>query len=368
LALNPDPYRDQADDFIDQALGTIADASASAEAAEIDRFKIETYLGSEAQQHGNVKDWQADEGPGYRSFIAKRKNRDELQRLGVDRQTLKGINSLFTDSYKAAAGGDLEKAEALRKQAVAAAEEAGVADLISGDHFKEKKIGGRAGKQLSSPMGQIVGEKLDYASDIQDPTSPETKALFKALEGDALAEIYAGETAAGRALATEERSMQRTIRDASAMHGGARSFTGEAAIAARSSERFGGLQANVHLTAGIARAKVHGEAARFYQDYRQALASDAVSGAQAYVQNLAFVNTNYQMLQATFASKSADIQMQAAQFETAFAGLVFQANEDRMNLKRRLAFEEKKAKGEAAMSFWSSVTGSVGGAATSAML
>lgn len=178
-------------------------------------------------------------------------------------------NELMQQAENAARAGNMEEADALKKQAQ---------EMIGGLTAQAQRgynlttdARTAALQKAGSAQGRIVGGLLKTARGFMDPESSESQGFRRSLtEG------------AERSIAAESRQAQRQIRDLGMVRGAGRSATAQQAIAARSAEEF-----------AAQRAQVHTEANQFFQTFRLGFAKDAVQTAQDWVNNASGVRDAY---------------------------------------------------------------------------
>jgi hypothetical protein len=347
-------------DYFEDGLGMVEGQMGEQSALEQRRAQLEHGLGSDVQlDHDGVIDWQADEAERGRVGLVRKDGAGQLSR--TQRKAKRETQSLYEQAYKLDAAGDHAKADEIRAQADQAFESAGLGSHFEvADRYDPRMQKGS--KQLQSASGRLAGETVRDANELMDPDSETTKSFRDSLTKGALAEVDAAETNAGRALATQERSAIRSNRDAALATGGARSFGSEAALNARSSERFAGQRAEVATNAGAARAQIHSKAAQFYETFKREWAVDAAQAGRDYINNVSFVRDSYRQMQISLTGIFAELSATAGAASMGLAGTAMQTSADIYATDKAADAAEKAAKQEMYGSIVGGVLGILGGA------
>lgn len=390
--------------YMEQAREDVLAAAEYDKSLEARRRSMQNQLGSEAQLAG-VPDYLVEGGDNFQAPVdaegnpiegaswrqgfnagkawkglvkstkeaakaAGEKPRDAVKALktqGLSRKALKENADLWKQSYAAAAEGDYERAQELRNQAQAQLGELGLvgedgsisealsAEGVGGADFHQMKMGPEAKaawKDLQSPTALMVGERVSEAAALQDPESEESKRFMASMVDDPVAELELAEDQSYDALALAERESARASRDFSGAAGSMRSFGAEQAMRDRSSERFGLGYAMTRQQTAVAKAKVFGEAARFYNEYRTAYADSALAAAENWVNNQSFVRDSFRSLQMSAATALAGIATTGAQLaqQTGMTAMAISSNERLANQEMAFAAQQAKAESIANMS------------------
>lgn len=255
------------------------------QATENRRMRVFSELGSDAQADPSVFEGFTSglSIPGA-SLGAWRKSRNKNLRIRAKRADQ--INSLYKRSFNAAKAGNHEEAARLRDIANKKANFAGLGGYVRSNRYGLDPI-------TNSPSGKLAGSLLRDAAGLLDRDSESAQAFKDSLTEGAIAAIDAAEVSADRRLATDERTAYRQQRDFGLARGSSHSSTASAAVAARTSERFGAMRANVATEAGSGRAQVHAQAAQVYEQYSRSWAVDALGTAMDFVNGAPFIRDSY---------------------------------------------------------------------------
>lgn len=283
--------------YTTEAQEELRQAESGYQTAEQTRSLLESYLGQEAQVAG-TGEYGSYDRPELNPYTQRYQlDQQYMQETVANLQHLRRNVNPFTSGYDqfrggvgvqdywrgfetqanelmqraedAARAGNLEEADALKKQAQ---------ELIGGLDSRAQRgynlvtdARTAALQKAGSAQGRIVGGLLKTARGFMDPESAESQGFRRSLtEG------------AERSIAAESRQAQRQIRDLGMVRGAGRSATAQQAIASRSAEEF-----------AAQRAQVHTEANQFFQTFRLGFAKDAVQTAQDWVNNASGVRDAY---------------------------------------------------------------------------
>jgi hypothetical protein len=398
-----DPYMEQQLDMMEAAGETMGAAARYDKQMEARRRSMQNMLGTDAQAAG-APDYLADaatagegfqapvdangqivEGTTWRQGFSSRKGWKELVKAkkaeakaagqkpkgvvkdlkaaGITKKTLKANAELWEQSYAAAAAGDYTKAQELRNQAHGQLQQWGLAtpdgqisaSLGGGTDFHQAKLKKQekaAWRDLQSPSALLVGARVAEARQMQDPNSEMSQRFMHNMTDDAIAELSQAEDEAHDALALAERESARSSRDFAGAAGSMRSFGAEQAQRERSAERFGMGHALTRQQTAVAKAKVYGEAARYYNEFRTAYADSALAAAENWVNNQSFVRDSFRQLQMTAATALMGVSSMGAQLaaQTGQTAMSIASNERLAAREEAFAAQQAKAQQISTMS------------------
>jgi hypothetical protein len=288
---------------------------------------IRPYAGAEVDENGIPLDaYKLDKKTGQQVLkgnwatiqqLADEGDKDAINALRQHELAgqIQEVDNLFKQAYDLAASGDYEQADALRSQAEGLVDQYGLNENFDPSGMNKDLAGlkfsigdrydpltdpeGGAQAALGSPTGMLVGEVLNQARQMMDPTSAESMRFKDALTSGAVAAVDQSRDNALRAMASQERGAARSMRDM-ALSSGQASQTGKmAAIAARSSERFAEARTTLEGNVAAQKAQIYGDAAKLYETVRLDLANNAVGLASAWVNDQAGVRDAFRQLHAS---------------------------------------------------------------------
>ena len=196
-------------------------------------------------------------------------------------------NELMAQAEQAARLGDYARAEQLRAEAEGAIpSQSGLGGMIP-DMFQLLPTAGseqlRAEELAFSPSGQIVGEQLRRARDLQQRGEGYDE-FYETLTRDSLDVLEAERTMTTRDLASSYRSDVARMGEMAAGRGAARDSAAEGARAAQLGSIYAREKANVHLQVATEASKVSFEARRFLEQYTDELSGNAVQIMRFFTQ------------------------------------------------------------------------------------
>jgi hypothetical protein len=369
-----DPYAEMQAEYLAQAAETMGAAADYDKQMEQRRRQMQNLLGTDAQKYG-VVDYKVDqadaalrksgkfgETDSFRRGLDARQawrdlsktERKALKESGIGRKDLKHLQKELADAKAMAEAGDVEGALKKKRQAEAGLALIGIdpAKVASTELTHKWKPEERAAfKDLQSPTGMMVGDRMREARELQDPTSERSKNFYRMLTHDPIMELSQAEDEAHDVLAMSERESARTSRDFAGAAGNMRSFGAEQAMRERSAEKFGTAHALMRQQTGVAKAKVFGEASRFYNEYRTAYADSALGAAESWVNNQSFVRDSFRQLQMTAATALMGVSTMGAQLagQMGATAMAISSNERMANQEMQWAAAQQKAQAIASL-------------------
>jgi hypothetical protein len=263
--------------------------------SELERQSLENILGSEGQE--DIQNVDAADLPFTQRYSLDREYLTKSTQFspygGGTVAYSEGIrdqaNDLMQQAADAARAGDYDLAEQLKDKA---GNLVGTQSHIIQPGFNLGNLPVDAARiRAGSPSGQIVGELLRQSRAMLDPESKESMEFKRQYTEPAQ-----------RGISAERREAERGLRDLGLMRGAGRSAFAEAQVGRRIGEEFAGR-----------RADVENQASQFFQTFSKQFATDAVTGARAWVEGTAGIRDAFHNAQDLLAIESAKYFAQAAE-------------------------------------------------------